>query len=349
MSLSVRDILYAALGIPAAAAVAARLALRRVQIHRSAWPAGHPGAAEGLAAGPAPGGRRRARLLRRARPPVDRARPGPGVLSGIPAGVTGIIEVQHGTRLTVRVFGSTGPAGLVSCAQLASVPDLGRCPAGAQVAAFPASSVVSGFSPIDSGNSLQGITWPAADITAQRLNAIGLDFIAVATNGSSAAIERARTVLDDAYPVPDGPQTLGELTTGGKAVSHTYQQLANIVIVTSLAIAGCTLATSIAAGLADRKRPFGMLRLTGARLATLRRVVVLESAVPLLAVAIVAIGAGFGASAMFTSAQMQHPLVGPGAGYYLIAAAGIVASLAIIAVTFPLLHFITGPEVARNE
>lgn len=58
-----------------------------------------------------------------------------------------------------------------------------------------------------------------------------------------------------------------------------------------MAIAGCTLATGIAAGLADRKRPFSMLRLTGARLATVRRVVVLETAVPLIAVAIVAIGA----------------------------------------------------------
>jgi predicted lysophospholipase L1 biosynthesis ABC-type transport system permease subunit len=123
----------------------------------------------------------------------------------------------------------------------------------------------------------------------------------------------------------------------------------DVVIVTSMAIAGCALATSIAAGLADRKRPYSTLRLTGARLATLRHVVVLECAVPLIAVAIIAIGAAFGASAMFTSAQIQHPLVGPGAGYYLITAAGIVASLVIIATTFPLLHLITGPEVARNE
>jgi len=267
-------------------------------------------------------------------------------------GVTGVVEVRAGTGLTVRVFGSTGPAGLVSCAQLASVPALGRCPAGAQVAAFPDSSFVNGLSPIlFARKSVQDITWAAADITAQRLNATGLDIIAVATNGSQPAIERARTVLDNAYPVPDGPQTIGELEliAPSNTLTNAYQQLADVVILTSLAIAGCTLATSIAAGLADRKRPFSMLRLTGARLATLRRVVVLESAVPLIAVAIVAIGVGFGASAMFTSAQMQHPLVAPGAGYYLITAAGIAASLAVIAATFPLLRLITGPEVARNE
>jgi hypothetical protein len=264
-------------------------------------------------------------------------------------GVTGIIEVHAATGLTVSLSGTTGLTGLVSCAQLASVPVLGRCPPGAQVAAFPASSVVSGISPLVSGTSLQDITWPAAGITAQQLNATGLDIIAVATSGSQPAIEQARTVLDNAYPVPDGPQTIGELTTEGKAVSSTYQQLADVIIVASMAITGCTLATSIAAGIEDRKRPFSMLRLTGARLATLRRVVVLETAVPLLAVAIVAIGAAFGASAMFTSAQMQHPMAGPGAGYYLITAAGIAASLVIVAATFPLLRLITDPEVARNE
>jgi hypothetical protein len=81
----------------------------------------------------------------------------------------------------------------------------------------------------------------------------------------------------------------------------------------------------------------------------LRRVVALEGAVPLLAVAAVSIGVGFATSAMFAILQLQHPLVAPGAAYYLLVAAGIAASLAIIAATFPLLRRITGPEVARNE
>ena len=121
------------------------------------------------------------------------------------------------------------------------------------------------------------------------------------------------------------------------------------MILVSLPIAGCTLAAAIAAGLADRKRPFSLLRLTGARLATLRRVVALESAVPLLAVAAVAIGTGFAAAAEYASVAQHHPMVAPGAAYYLITAGGILVSLGIIAATFPLLKRITGPEVARNE
>ena len=163
--------------------------------------------------------------------------------------------------------------------------------------------------------------------------------------------ERARTLLENAhaYPGITTPSTIADLVAQDNSQNTDYQQLANVVILVSLPIAGCTLAAGIAAGLADRKRPFSLLRLTGARLATLRRVVALEGAVPLLSVAAVAIGTGFGAAAMYASEAQQHPLAAPGAAYFLLTAGGIVVSLGIIAATFPLLARITGPEVARNE
>ena len=56
LSLSLPDILVVALGVPVAAAVAARLALRRVQhLPARRHPPGHPDAAAGLAAAPAAG------------------------------------------------------------------------------------------------------------------------------------------------------------------------------------------------------------------------------------------------------------------------------------------------------
>ena len=276
-------------------------------------------------------------------------------------GVQGVVVVRADPGLTIPAAfhnlganpGSTGPvpAGVVSCAQLATVPALGRCPAGATTAAFPA----DGFGGPLYGVDATGITWPAANVRAARLDSLDVDAINVATNGSVPAVEQARTVLENAHGYPaaylvDGvPSTVGELIAQSNPTNSGYQQLANTVILVSLPIAGCTLAAGIAAGLADRKRPFSLLRLTGARLATLRRVVALESAVPLLAVAAVAIGTGFGAAAMYASLEMQHPMVAPGTAYYLITAGGIVASLGIIAATFPLLKRITGPEVARNE
>ena len=290
--------------------------------------------------------------------PAAPAAPLAARLRGIP-GVQGVVVVRADPRLTIPgTFHNlgTGPgggpptpvsAGVVSCAQLATVPTLGRCPAGATAVAFPE----DGFAgPLDARMSA-GITWPAVNVPASRLDTLGVDAINVGTNGSVPAVEQARTVLESApaYSAASPPSTIGDLIRQDNSANNAYQQLANTVILVSLPIAGCTLAASIAAGLADRKRPFSLLRLTGARLATLRRVVALESAVPLLAVAAVAIGTGFAASSEYASVAQHYPMVAPGAAYYLITAGGILAALGIIAATFPLLARITGPEVARNE
>ena len=280
--------------------------------------------------------------------PAAPAAPLAARLSGIP-GVQGVLVVRADPGLTIRgtFHGLGGPAGVVSCAQLATVPALGRCPAGAATAAFPA----AGFNGPLFGTDATAITWPAANVPATRLDTLGVDAINVGTDGSTQAVEQARTVLENAraYPAVSTLSTLGDIIAQDNSANSDYQQLANTVILVSLPIAGCTLAAGIAAGLADRKRPFSLLRLTGARLATLRRVVALEGAVPLLAVAAVAIGTGFAGAAMFASEAQQHPMVAPGAAYYLLTAGGIVVSLGIIAATFPLLARITGPEVARNE
>jgi hypothetical protein len=264
------------------------------------------------------------------------------------SGVQGIVEARADPGLTItstqlQVQGF--PAAVVSCAQLAGVAGLGRCPAGAAAAKVPASLT-------DVGGNLAEFTWPAADVPARRLDSLPLASLDVATNGSQPAIEQARTILENAYPTGTGsppPRTVSEYNAGGNAADNAYQQLADVVILTSLTVAGCTLAVSVAGGLADRKRPFSLLRLTGARLGMLRRVIVLESAVPLLAVAAVAIGIGFAASAMYATTEMHLSLVAPGAAYFVLTAAGIVLALGLIAATFPLLRRITGPETARSE
>ena len=262
-------------------------------------------------------------------------------------GVQGVLAVHQVRGLTIpdallgfpHNFGAL-QAGLVSCAQLASIPSFGRCPAGAAVAAFPGDGAF--------GKPLAEITWPAASVSVSRLDRSPVLAINVATSGTVPAIEQARTVLETAYPGYDPPATLGEENAEVDQQSVAYQQLADVVVLTSLAIAGCTLAASVAAGLAERKRPFSLLRLAGAPLGMLQRVVALESAIPLLVTAVIAIGVGFAASAMFAAAQIGT-FTAPGAVYYIITGAGIALSLGIIAATMPLLRRITGPEVARNE
>jgi hypothetical protein len=237
------------------------------------------------------------------------------------------------------------PGGLISCAELARTPAIGRCPAGAQAAVIAPRLFYFRHS------SASRVVWPAAAITPQRLQHLRILSLAVATNGSAAAIERAQTILEVAYPFQVPPATIDAINAASTGQSDLagWQQLANVVIIISLVIAGCSLAASVAAGLSDRKRPFSLLRLTGAPLSALRRVVMLESAVPLLVIAVVSIGLGFLAALLFVRTQFGFWLPLPGIGYYLIVAAGLAASLGVIASTMPLLRRITGPETARNE
>ena len=122
-----------------------------------------------------------------------------------------------------------------------------------------------------------------------------------------------------------------------------------MIIVASLIIAACSLAVSVTAGLGERNRPFRLLRLTGVPLSTLRRVLTLESALPLLIVAMVSLVVGLVAAALYLSSQVGITFQVPGITYRAAVLGGLAASLAIIAATFPLLNRITGPEVARNE
>jgi ABC-type branched-subunit amino acid transport system permease subunit len=58
---------------------------------------------------------------------------------------------------------------------------------------------------------------------------------------------------------------------------------------------------------------------------------------------------GFLAAALFLRSQLQYTLHPPGAGFWATVVAGLVASLAVVASTMPLLRRLTGPETARNE
>ncbi|MFI5661193.1 FtsX-like permease family protein [Streptomyces sp. NPDC051684] len=236
-------------------------------------------------------------------------------------------------------------AGLVSCAELARMPAHNDCRPGADAAAVP---------PDFSRLSVQQdrawpAVWPTADISPKRLKDLPMSEIAVTTDGTTAAVERVRTALAAAYPYELPPYTVAEDYAQRWNDIESYQQLATVVIAISFPIAGCSLAVAVAGGLNERKRPFALLRLTGVPLRTLRRVVLLESAAPLLIVAVLAIAMGFLTAQLFLQAQYGYSIRPPGAGYYGLTVAGIVVSLAVIASTVPLLRRITGPETARND
>jgi predicted lysophospholipase L1 biosynthesis ABC-type transport system permease subunit len=178
---------------------------------------------------------------------------------------------------------------------------------------------------------------------------IPVDAVVVATNGSANAIERARTTLERVFPFQGTPVAVDAFDPSTARLLTTIQDMTDVVIVASLIIAACSLAVSIVAGLGERKRPFSLLRLSGVPTALLHRVVALESALPLLLVAAVSIVVGLVSAALYLHSQVDIAFRIPGMEYWGTVVGGLVASLAIIASTFPLLNRMTGPEVARND
>jgi hypothetical protein len=265
-------------------------------------------------------------------------------LSSIP-GVRGVLLIHADPSAPADDYyvpqgGAALNAGLVSCAELARMPSRGHCAAGAAV------GIVT---PDFNRSSQAGAVWPAASIPAAGVAALPVKWVVVTTDRTGQALERARTVLERGDPGQDAPFTVGEWERQNARLILQYEQLAEVVILVTLVIAGCSLAVTVAGGLNERKRPFSLLRLTGVPLAVLRRVVALESAAPLMASAAVSIAVGFLAAQLFLRSQLGYTVQPPGIGYYVMVVVGLLASLAIIASMLPVLDRITGPEAARND
>ena len=262
----------------------------------------------------------------------------------VPAALTGRLRQVAGvSTVLVTHLDPSGTADdyLVDCGQLARLTGLGRCAPGAAVAAF---NLQPGGS---THKSESAHVWPTVAISAARLGRLPASGIVVGTDGSATTIETVRTMIETAYPLQASAVTAAD--TQGEQLLAAWQQLADVVILAGLPIAACSLAVGVIAGLTDRRRPFGLLRLAGSPVGLLRRVIGLETAVPLLTVAFVSAGLGLLVAELFLSSQLGLNLRPPGAAYYGFVAGGLLLSLGVIAATFPLLARITGPEAVRNE
>lgn len=265
-------------------------------------------------------------------------------LEAIP-GVTGVAVIHTVPDYRVPMAISPGEIpGLVSCAQLDRISALGRCASGADVAVMHPNFGFS-LTPDSQKNS----RWPASPESTSTIASLPVQAIVVATNDSSAAIEHARTRLLAELPFEGPPTLLGSVTGENAQLFGELARVAELVIIVSLLIASCGLAVSVVGGIADRRRPFSLLRLTGVPLAILRRVIALESAVPLIAIAVVSAGLGLLASDLFLTAQLHSGLRMPGLAYFACVVGGVAVSLALLGVTLPLVGRITSTEASRTE
>jgi hypothetical protein len=277
--------------------------------------------------------------------------PASAEVPSVPGQVLAELRTTPGVRAVTVVHQSPSQAqlgnsfGVVACDQLARTPAIGKCAPGATVASI--GYFLSNLLGHDSHAS--STVWPSAHLAAAKAARLPVDAVVVETNGSSGSLERARTTLERAFPFQGTPVAVEAFDPSTARLLTMIQDMTDVVIVASLIIAACSLAVNIAAGLGERKRPFSLLRLTGVSTGILHRVVGLESALPLLLVAMVSIVVGLVSAALYLHSQVGIAFRVPGIAYWATVLGGLAASLAIIASTFPLLNRITGPEVARNE
>jgi hypothetical protein len=269
----------------------------------------------------------------------------------VPGQVLAELRTTPGVRSVTLVHQSPSQApernsfGLVACDQLAKTPAIGKCVPGATVA-----NIGYFLSNLLGHNSHASSTvWPSAHLSAAEAARLPVDAVVVATDGSTGSLERARTSLEQAFPFQGGGVAVEAFDPSTARLLAMIQDMTDVIIVASLIIAACSLAVNIAAGLGERKRPFSLLRLTGVPIGVLRRVVALESALPLFLVAAVSIVVGLVAAALYLHSQVGIAFRIPGITYWATVVGGLAASLAVIASTFPILNRITGPEIARNE
>jgi predicted lysophospholipase L1 biosynthesis ABC-type transport system permease subunit len=152
------------------------------------------------------------------------------------------------------------------------------------------------------------------------------------------------------------PETVGEVAKIRNNDDSNVGRAVLAIIALTIVTAGCSLAVTVGGSLVERKRPFTLLRVSGASLSTLYRVILLEAALPLIAVSVIAAIIGFGVGIPVVKALLKnlqpegttipiHPTI----CYYIALGAGLVIALGLVIVTLPLLKRITKPEDARFE
>jgi hypothetical protein len=173
--------------------------------------------------------------------------------------------------------------------------------------------------------------------------------VLVPTDGAGRTLDQIRTA---AAPWVLGDSVVSELESS-RASDRDISQVSRaltLAMLATLLVAGCSVAIAAVGGLLERRIPFALLRLSGAPLQTLRAVVMREAALPLLTLATISALLGLGVSwitVRFGGGDTRYEW--PSIGLVVVLAAGLAATLAVVASILPLLDRMTRTEATRFE
>ena len=175
--------------------------------------------------------------------------------------------------------------------------------------------------------------------------------VVVGTDGTPEALDRARTALNTSGTTahPANSKVDMAVMSPGRLVQG-LSALAYLGVFVAVLIAGISLAVATAAAILDRQRVLGLMRLMGMPVAVLRKVIVREAAVPLLAVLLLSVGLGFlVAWFMIYSLGEDRTITWPSISYYIALIISLVLALGAVAATFGLLRTNTAITTTRFE
>lgn len=179
--------------------------------------------------------------------------------------------------------------------------------------------------------------------------------IVTVTDGSVAAIERARTWLELTDAIDLGmfvPDTRADaVDTAALTMVNSFATLAYLGVGIAILVAGASLAVATVAAVLDRRRVLGLLRLIGMPVASMRRIVVCEAAVPLLAVMALSVGLGLISAWVILTGLTEggRTLGWPDVRYYVALGGSLLLALGAVAATFGTIRRNTAISSTRFE
>ena len=167
----------------------------------------------------------------------------------------------------------------------------------------------------------------------------------VPTDGTLAAEERVRTLA--AIAVPSARTvTSGDLAARTTAVLGWVDAVLPPAMAFVLLVAACSLTVATVSGLMERRRPFALLRASGVRLGELRRIVLLETGLPLVITALG--GVGIALLVLYVGMPPEERVL-PEVSFFAGLGVGVLAALAVSALALPLMDVATRHDSARFE
>ncbi|MFB4285600.1 FtsX-like permease family protein [Nonomuraea sp. MTCD27] len=182
-------------------------------------------------------------------------------------------------------------------------------------------------------------------------NATGLPVHAlyVQTDGSVAAEERVRTQASSLLPraIVSTSRDIFRQTVEFRIFSDLDTGM-RVVMLFVLLVAGCSLTISLIGGLTERRRPFALLRAAGLGLGELRRIALLETAVPLVFMVFLAVVLA-SVPPVAISIIAAQPYAAPGWDFAALLGGGVLVALAMTMLTLPLIDSATRHDAVRFE